>query len=254
MMNAIRIHLLETKYEFLKLLRLPAYAVPTLLFPVVFYLFFGVGMGRQSVHGVTMATYLVVSYGAFGVIGASLFGFGVTVATERGQGWLQVKRTTPMPVSAYFLSKIVMAMTFSAVIVLLLFGTGMLLGGVKLTLLQGLALFGTLVAGSIPFCALGLAIGYFAGPNSAAPIVNIVYLPMSFLSGLWIPIFALPKFLQALAFFLPPYHFSQLAFRIIGAGRGGSVAMHLTALVISTALFLTLAYIGYRKDEGKSYG
>jgi ABC-2 type transport system permease protein len=254
MTNAIRIHLLETKYEFLKLLRLPAYAVPTLLFPVVFYLFFGVGMGRQSVHGVTMATYLVVSYGAFGVIGASLFGFGVTVATERGQGWLQVKRTTPMPVTAYFFSKIVMAMTFSAVIVLLLFATGTLLGGVKLTLLQGLALFGTLVAGAIPFSALGLAIGYFAGPNSAAPIVNIIYLPMSFLSGLWIPIWALPKFLQALAFFLPPYHFSQLAFRIIGAGRGGSVALHLTALVISTALFLALAYVGYRKDEGKSYG
>jgi ABC-2 type transport system permease protein len=159
-----------------------------------------------------------------------------------------------MPVTAYFFSKIVMAMTFSAVIVLLLFGTGMLLGGVKLTLLQGLALFGTLVAGAIPFSALGLAIGYFAGPNSAAPIVNIIYLPMSFLAGLWIPIFALPKFLQTLAFLLPPYHFSQLAFRIIGAGRGGSVALHLTALVISTALFLTLAYIGYRKDEGKSYG
>jgi ABC-2 type transport system permease protein len=254
MTNAIRIHLLETKYEFLKLLRLPAYALPTLLFPIVFYLFFGVGLGRQSVHGVTMATYLVVSYGAFGVIGASLFGFGVTVATERGQGWLQVKRTTPMPVTAYFFSKIVMAMTFSAVIVLLLFATGILLGGVKLTLLQGLALFGTLVAGAIPFSALGLAVGYFAGPNSAAPIVNIIYLPMSFLSGLWIPIFALPKLLQALAFFLPPYHFSQLAFRIVGAGRGGSVALHLTALVISTALFLALAYVGYRKDEGKSYG
>jgi len=254
MTHTLRIHLLETRYELLKLMRLPAYAIPTLLFPLVFYLFFGIGMARHQAQATAVATYLIASYGTFGVIAASLFGFGVTVATERGQGWLQVKRTTPMPVSAYFISKIVMAMTFSTAVVLLLFAAGILLGGVKLTLLQGVLLLTTLVLGTLPFCAMGLAIGYFAGPNSAAPMVNIIYLPMSFLSGLWIPIWMLPKVLQQVAFFLPPYHLSQLAAHIIGAGRGGSVLLHVSALAISTLLFLTLAYVGYRKDEGKAYG
>jgi ABC-type Na+ efflux pump permease subunit len=45
----------------------------------------------------------------------SLFGFGVTVAVERGQGWMEVKRTTPMPVSAYFTAKLAMAMIFSSI-------------------------------------------------------------------------------------------------------------------------------------------
>lgn len=254
-MNALRIHLLEIKYEFLKCLRMPGYAVPTLLFPVMFYLFFGVAMGHRTVHGVHLASYLIATYGTFGVMGASLFGFGVSVATERGLGWLQVKRTTPMPVSAYFAAKVAMAMLFSTIVVLLLFTVGMTMGGVQLSLFAALRLLVTLVAGSLTFCALGLTIGYFAGPNSAAPIVQMIYLPLSVLSGLWMPIWVLPKPLQSAAFFLPPFHLSQLALGSVGAGYStGSVATHVLMLAITTALFIALAYAGWRRDEGKMYG
>jgi ABC-2 type transport system permease protein len=252
-MNTLRIHLLEIKYEFLKLLRLPAYSLPTLLFPIIFYVFFGLVFGARQGAGMSMATYLLATYGAFGVIGASLFGFGVVVATERGQGWLQVKRTTPMPFSAYFIAKIAMAMLFSAIIVLSLLLLGVSLGGVHITIGSALLLLAVLVAGSLTFSALGLAIGYFAGPNSAAPMVNLFYLPMSFLSGLWVPIWALPKPIQTIAFFLPPFHFSQLALKAIGGGRG-SVSMHVLAMLIATAVFLGIAYAGYRRDEGKQFG
>lgn len=254
-MNTLRIHLLEIRYEFLKLLRLPAYALPTICFPILFYVFFGVGMGSRSAGGsMNIATYMVATYGAFGVIGASLFGFGVIVAVERGQGWLEVKRTTPMPVSAYFVAKVAMAMLFSAVIVLLLFATAITIGHVHLGLVQALELFGVLVSGAITFCALGLAIGYFAGPNSAAPLVNLIYLPMSFLSGLWVPIRALPKAVQQIALFLPPFHLSQLALRILGASRPGSPLVHVAALLLATVVFGAIAYAGYRRDEGKLYG
>lgn len=248
-MRTLRIHLLETKYEFLKLLRLPGYALPTLAFPILFYLFFGVAFGHRSAGSVSMAKYLIATYGAFGVMGASLFGFGVTVANERGHGWLEVKRTTPMPVSAYFVAKTAMAMLFSSMIVLCLFTVGVLFGGVDLTFGQMAALFFILVPGSAVFCALGLAIGCFASPNSAPPIVNLIYLPLSFLSGLWVPVWMLPKPLQALAFFLPPFHLSQLALKVIHAGRGFSIPVHVTALAIATALFLGIALAGYRRGE-----
>jgi ABC-2 type transport system permease protein len=254
-MKSLRIHLLEIKYELLKALRMPAYSLPTILFPLVFYVFFGLVFGsRSSGNGFHMALYLIATYGCFGVIGASLFGMGVTVAVERGQGWLQVKRTTPMPVSAYFGAKVAMAMVFSAAIVLGLFALGISFGNVHLTIAQALKLLGVLVAGSLTFCALGLAIGYFAGPNSAAPIANLIYLPTAFLSGLWIPIFMLPKPLQMLAYFLPPFHLSQIALDILGAGRGGSMLGHVAALLIATILFLAIAYAGWRRDEGKTYG
>lgn len=253
-MNKLRIHLLEIKYEFLKALRMPQYSLPTLLFPVFFYMFFGVAFGGRSVGPVRMSEYLIATYGTFGVIGAALFGFGVSVAVERGQGWLEVKRTTPMPISAYFVSKMAMAFIFSAIIVLLLFVMGAVMARVSLPFGQAAALFAVLVGGSVTFCALGLMLGFFAGPNSAAPIVNLIYLPMGFLSGLWIPIGFLPQGVQDVALWLPPYHFSQLALKVIGASRGEPVLVHVAFMIVATILFSAVAYIGYRRDEGKTYG
>lgn len=254
MNQSLRIHLLEIKYEFLKAWRMPAYTLPTLLFPVFFYMFFGVAFGGRAVGAVKMAEYLIATYGAFGVIGAALFGFGVSVAIERGQGWLEAKRTTPMPISAYFVSKLAMAAIFSTIIVVLLFAMGALMGGVTLPIATAAAMLGVLVAGSITFCALGLAFGFLAGPNSAAPIVNLVYLPMGFLSGLWIPIAFLPKPVQEVATWLPAYHFSQLALKTIGASRGDSSLYHIGMMAAATLLFGLVAYWGYRRDEGKTYG
>jgi ABC-2 type transport system permease protein len=254
MMSTLRIHYLETRSEFLKMFRMPAYVIPTLTFPVVFYLFFGVTFGSaKAAKNATMAEYLIATYGAFGVIGASLFGFGVAVAIERGQGWLQLKRATPMPLSAWFGAKLAMAVLFSAIIAILLFTMGATVGGVRFEALEWLRLFATLILGALPFCAMGLAIGYFAGPNSAPAIVNLLYLPMAFVSGLWIPLAALPKFFRAVAPALPPYHFGQLALLQIGVGDGSAMT-HVAALIGFTILFLILATIGYRRDEGKLYG
>jgi ABC-2 type transport system permease protein len=114
----IRSYVLETKCEFLKLVRMPVYVVPTLLFPLMFYAFFGLAMGRQAPAGsIPMTRYLLATYGAFGVIGATLFGFGVSLAVERGLGWLQLKRASPMAPLAYFLAKGTVCLIFSAVIV-----------------------------------------------------------------------------------------------------------------------------------------
>jgi ABC-2 type transport system permease protein len=252
MPRTFRIHLLEIKYEFLKALRMPQYSLPTLLFPVVFYFFFGVMFGSRN--GPQVAEYMLATYGTFGVIGAALFGFGVSVAVERGQGWLEAKRTTPMPISAYFIAKMAMAMTFGAIIVALLFLVAAFGAHVQLTPAKMLSIFAIQVAGAIPFCAFGLALGFFAGPNSAAPIVNLVYLPMSVLSGLWMPLRMLPESIQSIALWLPPYHLSQLALRVVGFSRNEPVLLHAGALLGATILFSTIAYVGYRRDEGKMYG
>lgn len=250
----MKVHLKEIKYELLKVMRMPAYVIPTLAFPMLFYVFFGVLFGGRQAGNVSMSAYMIATYGTFGVVAASLFGFGVSVAVERGQGWLQVKRTTPMPMSAYFVAKLAVAMLFSAAIVIGIFALGFTFAHVRMPVMTALALFSVLVLGSLTFSALGLAIGYLAGPNSAAPIANLIYLPTAFLSGLWVPVFLLPKPLQAFAVLLPPFHLSQIALTVIGAGRGGSMQGHILALLIATVIFLLIAYRGWKRDEGKTYG
>ncbi|MEO8295766.1 MAG: ABC transporter permease, partial [Gemmatimonadota bacterium] len=233
--------------------RMPAYLVPTILFPIMFYVLFGLAMSPKDGSNAA-ATYLIATYGAFGVIGASFVGFGVGVAVERGQGWLLVKRASPMPPMAYFVARIVMSMAMSLLLSILLLTLGVLFGHVSLSVGRMAMLSLTLVLGSLPFCAMGLALGYLAGPNSAAAIVNLVYLPMSFASGLWIPMEILPSFFKHVAPFLPAYHFAQLALTAIGAGNGDSVATHLAVLCGFTIGFLALALRAYRLDEGKLYG
>jgi ABC-2 type transport system permease protein len=170
----------EAKYEFLKYLRLPMYALSTTMFPVMFYILFGLMMNRGArMAGVGVSTYLIATYGTFGVMGASLFANGIGIAMERGLGWMQVKRASPMPPFAYFTAKFVVSMIFSLIIVLILILLGTVFGGVHIPAVAAAKLIGTLILGAIPFCAMGLAIGYFAGPNSAPAMVNMIYLPLS---------------------------------------------------------------------------
>src|SRR5713101_7055371 len=122
----------EAKYEFLKNLRNPMYSVSTVLFPIMFYVLFGLVMGRQMIGGIRTTVYLLPTYGTFGVMGASLFGTAATLASERGLGWLQVKRASPMPPFTYFFAKVVMSIVFSTADVLLLMALGVAFGGVHL--------------------------------------------------------------------------------------------------------------------------
>ena len=252
--QTLRIYLTEAKSEFLIRLRLLGYVIPTILFPIMFYSLFGLTRSQTRLAGTTVGAYLLATFGSFGVIAISLFGFGVSVAVERGQGWMQVKRASPMPRFAYFAAKIAMSVLFSLIMLLLLFTLGIVAGHARMPFMAWVGLSGTLLLGVLPFAAMGLAIGYLAGPNSAAPICNLIYLPMSFASGLWTPIEFLPKAVQNMAPFLPFYHLGQLALGRIRGGFSSADWVHVAALTGFTVFFLALAAIGYRRDEGKTYG
>jgi len=250
-----RIYLKETKYEFLKNLRLRVYSASVLSFPIMFYVLFGLVLNSNAVIGATrVPTYLIATYGTFGVMGASLFGTAAGLASDRGLGWLQVKRASPMPPFAYFLAKVITSLIFSTVIVLGLFTLGIAFGGVRMPLAEFAKLLATLVVGSLPFSAMGLALGYFTGPNSAPPTINLIYLPMSFCSGLWVPFMFLPGVVRKIALVLPPYHQSQLALGIVNAGAHESSLVHWGVLIGFTMVCLGVARIGFQRDQEKMYG
>jgi ABC-2 type transport system permease protein len=253
--DTTRIYLKEAKYEFLKNLRLRVYTVSVITFPLMFYVLFGLVLNaKEAIGGTGVSTYLIATYGTFGVMGASLFGTASGLASDRGLGWLQVKRASPMPPFAYFAAKVILSMSFSAIVVALLLVLGISFGGVRMPLAEMAKLLGTLVAGSLPFSAMGLAIGYFAGPNSAPAAINLIYLPLSFCSGLWVPYMFLPKLVRQIALALPPYHLSQLALGIVGAGRHEPATTHWEVLLAFTLICLGVARIGFQRDQGKLYG
>ena len=236
--NSLRSYVLEAKFEFLRVLRTPAFALPTLLFPPMFYLLFGLLLNRSSSNA---AHYLFATYSVFGVMAPSLFGFGVGIAIERERGWLALKRVAPMPPGAYLLAKMAMAMLFALIIYVVLALMAFALGGVRLGAGQWLLLGAISVIGVLPFCALGLMIGSRANASGAPALVNLIYLPMAFLSGLWMPLSMLPAFIGQIAPVWPAYHLSQLALATIGHGDGSALLPHLLCLLGFTAVCFVIA-------------
>jgi len=229
----------EARLELLRLLRLPSFALPSLLFPAMFYLLFGVLMGGENRRA--FATYLLATYSIFGVMGPGLFGFGVSVAIDREHGALTWRRALPSIAAAYFVAKMLMAMAFAVFIFVQLALLGSTLGGVQLQALQWLQLLGISLLAALPFCALGLVIGTLVSAAAAPAVVNFIYLPMAFLSGLWIPITMLPDFIKQLAPLWPSYHAAQLALRVIGQDSGGAPWLHFTYLIGFSLIMLWLA-------------
>jgi ABC-2 type transport system permease protein len=240
-----RIYAWESWFAFVQVLREPAFALPTLLFPLAFYALFGLILPSKT-GNMAPAHYLLATYGAFAAIGPALFGFGAGLAMEQQMGWLALKRASPMPIGAYFAAKVAMAMLFALATTLLLGSTAVIFGSVHLSLSQWLHLTTVLILGAIPFCALGLLIGSVAKAHAAVAIVNLIYLPMSALSGLWIPVKMFPSFMQDLAPLLPAYHFGVLALDAAGF-RVGNPTIALGALIGFTGLFTGLAWYAQRR-------
>lgn len=244
-----RICLLETRSEFFKLLRTPHYALPTLALPVMFYLLFGLTFTGRSRGGVGPVESLMAGYIVFGVVTASLFAFGTGVALERAQGWLLLKRTTPMPVSAYLTAKVFSCMLFGVAIVVLMAIVATTLGGVRLPLTAWLSLLPVVVLGCVPFCLAGLCIAFVVPPAGASGVVNLLNLPLAFAGGLWVPVDLLPRAFQAISPVLPHYHIAQLAKGAIGAPMALAVWQHVAMLLAASAVFGVASWLAWRRSD-----
>ena len=246
-----RAYLMETKYECLRALRAPAFALPFLLLPITLYVLFGVLLAGNMSHGdKTIAKMMFVNWSVFGIMGPGMFGFGMFVATERSQGLLTLKRALPAPPAAYLLSKLIMALLFSAIVMASVIAAAAVIGhnGISLAQYVGIMLIDTL--GSLPFCAIGLFIGTLASAKSAPGFANLAYLPFMHLGGLFYP---LPRSVQPLEFFSPAYYLDKLGLRLIGVpsldqlanGTGpssyGGPLLQIAVLAAITVLFTALA-------------
>jgi ABC-2 type transport system permease protein len=244
-------YLAEAKYECLRALRAPAFAIPFLLLPIALYVLFGILMAGSMTHGdPTAAKIMFVNWSVFGVMGPGMFGFGIFVAQERDHGLLALKRALPMPPAAYLLAKMLMTMAFAAIIMVTLIVPGLALGHLKLSIGQFLAISLIDIFGSLPFCAVGFFIGTRASAKSAPAFVNLAYLPMMHLGGLFYP---LPKSVQPLEFLSAAFYLDKLGLLVagvpsidqanglLGPSNHGNAALYLGVLALVTLSFGTLA-------------
>ena len=193
------------------------------------------------------SAYLLATFATFGVLGAPLFSFGVGIAFERAQGWFHAASGHPGAVDRpVVISKWFGAALFAALIVLMMSVLAAVFGEVRMATAQWFGLLGVLVAGTLPFCLLGLALGLLLSPNAAPAVINILYLPLAFLSGLWVPVSQFPGWLQGFAEWLPPFHLAALVLHVTGV-REANIGLHAGILAFFSIGFGLLVVLGWRR-------
>ena len=179
----------------------------TLAFPVMMLLLFAsIFRGQVKQSGVTVSQLYVA-----GLIGSSAMSTGfvntaINVAFDRQRGELKRLAGTPMPKAAFFVGRglTVLTMTVAQVLVLLVVGLVFYDLSLPSTVTKWLTFVGVLVLGVLASTLLGLAVGGRVRNAKAAPaVVNLPFVALQFISGVFIPFTQLSSGLQTVASIFP---------------------------------------------------
>ncbi|WP_375547558.1 ABC transporter permease [Oceanicaulis alexandrii] len=238
-------YLAEIKAEVLKLSRMPEFAIPTLILPVMFFTLFGVIIPGSRDN----APYLLSTFGVFAVMGPALFGFGAGVAQERERGWLTLKRAVPAPASALLVAKTTATILIASVSLAAIYAVAAFAADVSLPPAVWLGLLLVHVLSAIPFVLIGLALGFVFGANAAVAVANILYLGMAVLGGLWMPISIFPRIMGQIAQVLPSFHLAEIALAISGAAGDKAMLGHILATLVITVIAAGLALLAWARQR-----
>ena len=227
----MRLSLVYGIAELLELSRQPGYWVPTILFPAMLFLFFGNSFRPDGTAG---ANFMLASWAVYAVLGVAFYQFGVGIAQDRETPWDRFLKTLPASLAPRLAARIATALLFA----------------VAAALLVGLV---ALLFGGTVFAISGIALGYAVSARAATPVANLVYLPLAFAGGLWIPPQALPDVVESFSRLTPTRHFAELAWAAVGA-HGSFPFTSLAVLAGYGAVFAGIALWCYRRDWSARYG
>ena len=242
----MRLVLVHARTMTLELLRYPAFSVPTLTFPALFFLLFVASRGDRN------ATLLLASFAGFAFLAVAFFQFGVGIAAERETPWERFLRTLPAGAAVRFTARLLSGTLFGLASAGLVALTGVATTDAHLPPPRWLGLVAALVLGAAPFALLGIALGYWVSPRGALPVANILYLVLAFAGGLWTTPARLPSTIAQVSPLLPTRQFGDVLW---GATEGHLWRLRDWLLLLAWGVaFGLLAGWGYSRDEGRRYG
>jgi ABC-2 type transport system permease protein len=241
----MRVLAAHVRAQTVELARYPAFAVPTLLFPALFFLLFGLPRagGRASV--------LTASFAGYAVLSVAFFQFGVGIAGERTRPWELFLRALPVGVGTRLAARAISATVFATASVGVVIAVALATTDVDLGARSWARVGVALLAGSVPFTLLGIALGYWLPPKGALPVANILYLALSYAGGLWTGPTGLPALVTRISGVLPTRIWGDLLWP---AALGGPWSLGPWARLTGyAAAFGVLAVWGYRRDDGQRF-
>lgn len=241
-MNVLAAHV---RAQTIELLRFPAYSVPTLAFPALLFLLFATPTDTSDPE-VALAGFAAVA-----VLAVAFFQFGVGIAAERATPWESFLRVLPIASRTRIAARLASALLFASASVFVLVVAALATTDIRRSAAEWAAFAAALAAGALPLGLFGIALGYLLPARAALPVANLLFLPLSFLGGLWGGAAHLPEALRSLSRVLPTRQWAEL----LGAGTGQAswAADELLGLAAWSVGFAVLAGWAYRRDEDERY-
>ena len=205
-----------------------------LLFPVLMFLTFWIGRGLSISEALPGLSALTVFFS-----GSSI---GVTtLALERTKGTFDTQLAMPVSLLTIALGKTIASFSYGLVITIIPVG---ILALVSQCQIMNPGLFLVSIAFSaLASAGLGMALSATAKHvHEAMTPLNLIRIPMMFISGLFTPIANLPIFIQGIAYIMPLTHcVSSLQYAILGSGNIQTFFINLGVLILYAVLFLIIA-------------
>lgn len=180
----------------------------TFALPIILLLLFGeIFHGRIAHTGVDFRQYFIAGIIASGLVSATFVNLGVGIAADRDDGTLTRLAGTPLSPVSYFAGKAIVAFVVCLLEVAALLAVGVGLLGLHLPSGAGrwLTLAWVLALGAATCSLLGIAVSCAvkATTRSAVAVMNLPYLVLSFISGVYFVFSDLPAGLQQVAALFP---------------------------------------------------
>jgi len=180
-------------------------AVFVFLFPLLLFLLLGT-VYDGTYHGHELSEYLVGGLLGYGTANTAFGGLAITLVLRREQGVLKRVRSTPLPPAVYLTAAIASILAVFALQAILIVAMGRLVFDAALPS-RPFSLAVALVVGGLAFAALGTGVAaLIRSAEGSSAVVNVIILPMTFLSGGFGPTRDYPRILQAIAAVLPLKH------------------------------------------------
>ncbi|MGO8687611.1 MAG: ABC transporter permease [Candidatus Dormibacteria bacterium] len=181
----------------------------TVILPVLFLVIFIAlfGDGRVPLADgvmVKQSTYYIPGLTAFGIMSAAYSSLVVAVVMQRENGILKRRRATPIPALVPIAGRALVAVVAAFFMCGLLLAIGALFYGSPLPshTIPGVAI--ATAVGAVSFCCIAFAVASFVRSSDAAqPMVQLTLLPLSFISGIFVPLNSVPTWLANVASVLP---------------------------------------------------
>jgi ABC-2 type transport system permease protein len=215
------------------------------IMPVLFFIMFG-GPYRDT-NPVAFA-YVMVSMAVYGAMIATT-SVGASVSLERSLGWTRQLRLTPLRPVGYVLVKLFGALLVGLIPVVIVLGTGAILGADLSTavwLQCGLAAWSC----SMVFAAFGLCMAYLIPAENAMQLLGPLLALLSFFGGLFVPLSQMPAVMRDIAPYMPTYAVGQIARSPIT--HSGLTATHVGLLVAWIVIFGLGTAVLFRRDTARA--